>query len=91
MDNQATKVIKQFLDEQQCNLLLVKPHNHHVNAAKRAVQTFKVHFIRALATTDSEFPLQLWDQLTAQVESTFVPTTCQPQYLSLRAIYGPYN
>jgi hypothetical protein len=26
MDNQATKVIKKFLDEQQCNLLLVEPH-----------------------------------------------------------------
>jgi hypothetical protein len=59
MDNQATKVIKKILDEQQCNLLLVEPHNHCVNAAKRAIQTFKVHFISTLATTDSKFPLPL--------------------------------
>jgi hypothetical protein len=39
MDNQATKVIKKFLDEQQCDLLLVEPHNHRVNATKRAIQT----------------------------------------------------
>ncbi len=37
IDNQATEVIKKFLDEQQCDLLLVEPHNHHVNAAKRTI------------------------------------------------------
>jgi hypothetical protein len=47
MDNQATKVIKKFLDDQQCNLFLVKPHNHRVNAAEHAIQTFKAHFISA--------------------------------------------
>ncbi len=31
MDNQATK--------KECNLQLVEPHNHHVNAAERAIQT----------------------------------------------------
>jgi hypothetical protein len=67
MDNQATKVIKKFLDEEQCSLLLVEPHNHHVNAAKCTIQTFNVHFISALATTNSKFPLQLWDRLMPQV------------------------
>jgi hypothetical protein len=37
MDNQATKVIKKNLDKQQCDLLLVKLHNHQVNAAKCAI------------------------------------------------------
>ncbi len=41
MDNQATKHIKQFLTENECKLQLVKPHNHRVNAAERAIQTFK--------------------------------------------------
>jgi hypothetical protein len=50
--------------------MLVEPHNHRVNAAERAIQTFKDHFISALATTDSEFPLQLWDKLTSQVKNT---------------------
>jgi hypothetical protein len=59
MDNQATWVIKKFLDAKQCDLLLVKPNNHCVNAAERAIQIFKAHFIRALATTNSKFPLQL--------------------------------
>jgi hypothetical protein len=70
MDNQASCQIKQFLTKNECNLLLAKPHNHHVNAAKRGIQTFKDRFVSALATTDSEFPLQLWDRLTPQVKNT---------------------
>jgi hypothetical protein len=64
MANQASRVIKEYLTLQSCENLLVKPNNHQVNAAERAIQTFKAHFISALATTDSEFPLQLWDLLT---------------------------
>ncbi len=64
MDNQATKHIKAFLAEQQCQLQLIKPHHHRLNAAERAIQTFKDAFIAALATTDSNFPLQLWDKIT---------------------------
>ena len=70
MDNQCTKQIKKFLTDKDCELMLVEPHNHRVNAAERAIQTFKDHFISALATTDSKFPLQLWDRLTSQVETT---------------------
>jgi hypothetical protein len=63
MDNQATKYIKQFLTKIGCNLQVVKLHNHRVNAAEQAIQTFQDAFIAALATTDSDFPLQLWDKL----------------------------
>jgi hypothetical protein len=70
MDNQATKHIKTFLTKKNCKLQLVELHNHHVNAAERAIQTFKDSFIAALATTDSNFPLQLWDQLTPQIKDT---------------------
>ena len=49
---------------------MVKPHNHRVNAAERAIQTFKDAFIAVLATTDSEFPLQLWDKVALQVQNT---------------------
>jgi hypothetical protein len=41
MANQATKVIKAYLKPRHVNLQLVKPHNHHVNAAERAIQMFK--------------------------------------------------
>jgi hypothetical protein len=48
----------------------VELHNHRVNAAERAIQTFKDAFIAALATTDSNFPLQLWDQFSPQIHDT---------------------
>jgi hypothetical protein len=70
MDNQATKHIKQFLTTEDCKLQLVEPHNHRVNATEKAIQTFKDSFISALATTDCNFPLQLWDKLTLQVINT---------------------
>ncbi len=70
MDNQATKHIKHFFTEEECKLQLIEPHNHHVNAAEHAIQTFKDAFISALATTDRDFPLQLWDKLMPQVINT---------------------
>ena len=70
MDNQATKYIKQFLTEQECELQLVKPHKKRVNADEQGIQTWKDTFIAALAILNSDFPLQLWDWLTKQVQDT---------------------
>ncbi len=70
MDNQATKYIKKILTKNNCKLQIVEPRNHRINAAECAIQTFKAAFIAALATTDSSFPLQLWDRLTPQVQDT---------------------
>jgi hypothetical protein len=69
MDNQVTKFIKKNLTEEECTLQLVEPHNHCVNGAKRAIQTFKDAFIAAIATTDCNFLLQLWDKLMPQVQT----------------------
>ncbi len=70
MDNQASKITKQYLTPKQCNLMLVEPNNHHVNAAEHVIQTFKDHFVSTLATTNSEFLLQLWDCLAPHVETS---------------------
>jgi hypothetical protein len=70
MDNQATKYIKKFLTKKECDLQVVEPHNHRVNAAEHAIQTFKDALIAALATTDCNFPLQLWDCLALQLQDT---------------------
>ncbi len=75
-------------------LMLVEPNNHHMNAAKCAIQTFKNHFISVLATTDSEFPLQLWDCLAPQVKNTLnmlCPLRINPKLPAYKAIHGPYN
>jgi hypothetical protein len=55
MDNQVAKYINQFLTKQERKLQVLEPHNHRVNAAKHAIQTFKDAFIATLATTDHKF------------------------------------
>ncbi len=94
MDNQVAKHIKKNLPEYKCKLQLVEPHNHCVNAAERAIQTFKDAFIARLATTDSKFPLQLWDRLTPQVRDTLdlmQASRINPDILAYEAINAPYN
>ena len=59
LTNQALTTIKAFLEEQNSKYQFVEPHNHCVSAAKREIQTFKVHFIAVLCTTDSNCPTQL--------------------------------
>ena len=58
-DNQATTPLKAYLKKEDCKWQFVEPTNHRVNAAERAIQTFKNHFISGLCTTDVDFPLQL--------------------------------
>ncbi len=94
MDNQACCVIKNYLVSKQCNPMLVKPNNHQVNAAEHAIQMFKVHFISALATTDSKFSIQLCDRLTNQVETTLnmlCPSRINPSMSAYKTVHGPYN
>lgn len=50
--------------------MLTEQNNHHVNAAEHSIQTYKNHFILAFAMTDTDYPLQLWDELTTQVQNT---------------------
>ena len=74
--------------------MIVEPNNHRVNAAERAIQTFKAHFISALATTDSNFPLQLRDRLTPHVTATLNMlrlSRLDPSKSAYKAVYGPYD
>ena len=94
MDNQATKHIKKFLTEKECKLQLVEPGNKRLNASERAIQTWKDAMIAALATTDSEFPLQLWDRLTPQVQdclNLMRASRTNPAISAYEALNGPYD
>jgi hypothetical protein len=94
MDNQATRYIRTFLTKKECKLQLVEPHNHQVNAAERAIQTFKDAFISALATTDKDFPLQLWDKLTPQIILTLNMMRAlriDPTKSAHEVMYGKYD
>jgi hypothetical protein len=94
MDNQATKYIKRFLTEKECDIQLVEPNNKRLNASERAIQTWKDAFISALATTDTDFPLQLWDRLTPQVEdclNLMRASRIDPTISAYEQLNGPYD
>jgi hypothetical protein len=94
MDDQVTKHIKQFLTKEECKLQLVELHNHRVNAAKWAIQTFKDAFIAALVTTNRDFLLQLWDKLMPQVINTLNMLRAShvgPTKSTYKILNSPYN
>ena len=70
LNNQASRVIKEYLETENASWQFVEPNNHRVNTAERAIQTFKNHFISSLCTTDTNFPLQLWEKLLPQAQDT---------------------
>ena len=70
LDNEYSKVVKNYIIVKQTNEQLVEPHNHRVNAAEPAVKSVKYHALAAFATLDPNCPIQLWDQFIEQIEIT---------------------
>jgi hypothetical protein len=70
MDNKCSKAVEAHIRSNNMDIHLVPPHNHRVNAAERAIATFKEHFISALATVNKDCLLQLWDNFLPHVELT---------------------
>ena len=66
LDNEVSGELKLAIQSHNITYQLVPPHMHRRNAAERAIQTFKHHFIAGLATTDPAFPMSEWDCLLEQ-------------------------
>jgi hypothetical protein len=49
---------------------MVNPDDHMVNAAERAIQTWKNHLIAGMGTRDLDCPMQLWCQFIEQGQDT---------------------
>ena len=60
IDNVATNAIKTYLEREEIKIQFVTLYNHRVNAAERAIQTFKNHTISGLCICDEQFPSILW-------------------------------
>jgi hypothetical protein len=70
LDNKAYAVLQHAMREENIDYQLVPLHVHRHNAAERAIQTFKNHFIAGLCSVDPNFPLQLWNCLLLQATTT---------------------
>jgi hypothetical protein len=94
MDNECSKAVERHIRTKKLDIQLVSPHNHRVNAAERAITTFKEHFVTALATVNMNCPLQLWDEFLPQVELTLNLLRFSRQNPLISAnnkLYGPFD
>ncbi|GFH47516.1 hypothetical protein CTEN210_03991 [Chaetoceros tenuissimus] len=66
LDNECSALLKAAFHKHKIKFQLVPPHQKRRNAAERAIQTFKNHFITILCLVDPDFPLSEWDRLLPQ-------------------------
>ena len=66
LDNECSKLLKDYFEQNNIDFQLAPPDNHRRNAAERAIRTFKNHFIAMLCSADRDFPLHLWCLLLQQ-------------------------
>jgi hypothetical protein len=66
LDNEASKLLKTYLHQQDITFQLVPPYSHRRNAEERKIRSFKDHLIAGLCSTEKSFPMHLWDRLLPQ-------------------------
>jgi hypothetical protein len=95
MDNEASAAMKQLLQNNfGMQFQLAPPHMHRINAAERAIRTFKNHFVAGLCSTDPNFPLRLWDRLLPQAEITLNllrSARSNSKISAHEALHGPFD
>ena len=95
LDNECSAAYKLQTEEKWgAKFQLVPPDFHRRNIAKRAIRTFKSHFLSIMAGVSDAFPNFLWDCLLPQTELT-LNLLCQSNIsLSISAwehYNGPFN
>jgi hypothetical protein len=55
LDNEASKLLKTYLHQQDITFQLAPPYSHRRNSAERAIRSFKDHLIAGLCPTDKYF------------------------------------
>jgi hypothetical protein len=60
LDNEAPKLLKDYLHDQDTNFQLVPPYCHQRNAAEHTIRSFKDHLIAGLFSTDKAVPMHLY-------------------------------
>ncbi len=94
LDNECSDGFKDTIKSNNMMYQLVPPHNHCCNHAKKAIQTFKDHFVVILCGTDKEFPLCLWDLLLPQAKNTLNmlrPSRITPTMSSYTYLWGQHD
>jgi hypothetical protein len=94
LDNEASKLLKTYLHQQNITFQLVPSYSHRRNSAERAIRSFKDHLIAGLCFTDKSFPMHLWDRLLPQAVITLNmlrTSRINPKLSAVTHIYGQYD
>jgi hypothetical protein len=94
LDNEASKLLKNYLHQQNITFQVVPPYIHRRNSAERAIRSFKDHLIARLCSTDKSFPMHLWDRLLPQAVTTLNmlrTSRINPKLSAATHIFGQYD
>ena len=61
--NQATGPLKSYMVKHDCKCQFLEPSSHSVNATERAIQALKNTIISDMCSSDTRWPVHLWDHL----------------------------
>jgi hypothetical protein len=70
LDNECSEDLRKVFLKYKIKFQNLPPHVYRVNAAERAICTYKNHVIIILCYMDSAFPMAEWDRLLAQATLT---------------------
>jgi hypothetical protein len=93
LDNEASKLLKTYLHQQDIAFQLVPPYIHRRNSAEKAIRSFKDHLIAGICSTDKSFPMHLWERLLPQAVVTLNmlrTSRINPKLSATTHIFGQY-
>ena len=94
LDNECPEKLEAFFEKENVDFQLVPPHLHQTSAVKRAIATFKDHFIAGLDITDQAFPMHFWSRLLPQATKTLNflrPSRLNPKVSAEAILNGSFN
>ena len=94
LDNEFPTVLQKFMTAKDERFQLVPPHLYRQNSAERAIQTFKNHFIAALASVKKNFPVNLWCRLLPHCLLTLNllrPSQINPKLSAYAQLHGAFD
>ena len=90
-DNAVPDSTRKWFEKKNVKVQIVPPNQHRANAAERAIQTFKAHFITILDGVSKSFPWAFWHHLADQAEWTLNmlrPSRANPDVSAYEHVYG---
>jgi hypothetical protein len=94
LDNEASKLLKDFLYQQDIAFQLVPPYSHRRNSAEWAIRSFKDHLISGLCSTYKSCLMHLWDIILTQAVITLKmlrTSRINPKLSAATQIFGQHD